>query len=266
MSNKSRSSDSTDGYVRQGNPGFTLIELLVVVAIIAILASLLLPSLARAKHTSKASNCTSNLRQIGLGISLYTSDQDGRFPIYDPANKPSPATLFWNNKSKLLGQHHDYNDPQGSNESTRILTPYIGKLIAECPLDEGYRPGAGENLESWGKFYRAYGNSYVYQAMILNRAGRNLETGHPATPVLWKARFADIQYPSLLAMVGDFTIQYAEYVTYGSNHYQFMQMHDPLKQDLNILFVDGHVDSTTMRNRPYHLINGDYNLIRPNIR
>ena len=61
--------------------GFTLIELLVVVAIIAILASLLLPTLARAKKASYLAGCTSNLRQMGVSIQVYTVDHDDDMPL-----------------------------------------------------------------------------------------------------------------------------------------------------------------------------------------
>ena len=59
---------------------FTLIELLVVIAIIAILAGLLLPSLARAKRHSKVTVCLNNLHQIGVAVEFYALDNNGRYP------------------------------------------------------------------------------------------------------------------------------------------------------------------------------------------
>ena len=61
--------------------GFTLIELLVVIAIIAILAAILFPVFAKAREKARTSSCSSNLKQLTLGIIQYTQDYDERLPM-----------------------------------------------------------------------------------------------------------------------------------------------------------------------------------------
>src|SRR5450755_1930358 len=77
-------------------PGFTLIELLVVVAIIALLAAILFPVFARARENARRTSCSSNLKQLGLGVLMYAQDYDEYYPycvmvLTDPGSLANPV-------------------------------------------------------------------------------------------------------------------------------------------------------------------------------
>lgn len=113
------------------NRGFTLIELLVVIAIIAILASLLLPALSKAKERTKRIGCISNLKQLMMGSLMYSQDYNGNF------TPPS-----WFDTSGVTASC----DRSGSDDDSSWLFPhYIPSVgtqdhpgVFDCPATQNY--------------------------------------------------------------------------------------------------------------------------------
>ena len=113
---------------RRAARAFTLIELLVVIAIIAILAAILFPVFAQAREKARQTACLSNLRQVGLGLQMYTQDYDETLP---PANEAD-----------------DFANPKAPPNFLGSILPYArSRAIFACPssIDAStvYGKGAG---------------------------------------------------------------------------------------------------------------------------
>jgi len=129
---------------------FTLIELLVVIAIIAILASMLLPALARAKVKAQAIKCVANQKQIYLGYHMYADDNRENFPIH--GDWATVGGRVRTNASRPI-----VHDTVG--ETNRPLNNYVQAPLAfQCPSDKGDSYWAAESKPTC---YDAWGNSYL---------------------------------------------------------------------------------------------------------
>jgi len=150
-----------------------------VIAIIAILAAMLLPALAKAKENARVANCISNIRQVGMATQMYLGDFGNRYP-------PKISKNGYTTQSSWVGQAGLYSSYANVTAADRWLTPYLGRdvtngvvPVAHCPSDRAswVEPPTGRSMyEDIGGSYSANlygpqgtGNPVIFTLNVDNR-------------------------------------------------------------------------------------------------
>jgi|LSQX01.2.fsa_nt_gb prepilin-type N-terminal cleavage/methylation domain-containing protein/prepilin-type processing-associated H-X9-DG protein len=184
--------------------GFTLIELLVVIAIIAILAAILFPVFAKAREKARQSSCLSNVKQVGLGLIMYTQDYDEKFVITDATSMTNWAAA---------GNHYSV--------WYRAIQPYVKNTqLFICPSDSS--KSSAKWTGAWDESTTAAGTWYFPLSYGVNH---NMN----------QASLGMVQYPSETGMTFECTYILAYETSNG-------QIRDASRHNdgFNACMFDGH--------------------------
>lgn len=206
--------------------GFTLIELLVVIAIIAILAAILFPVFAQAKASAKSIACLSNMKQLGLGLQMYLSDND------DHVFYRSGWVNSRSGNTKVLGPGDSANHYRWWN----LLMPYVkSNKVFVCPDDS--QPTQSPNYDGVLNISRSYIGISSAESLVSGQISDVVDT--LVVTEKWDRDWTGIRNDSWIEPFnGDFTTD----------------SHDPIRtftaanrhaEHLNGSFFDGHAKSMT---------------------
>ncbi len=169
--------------------GFTLVELLAVISIVAILAALLLPALARARESSRRSACGNNLRQVNLAIRLYAEDLNDTLPALPPSSPyPNGVGAYY---KELVKGYLGLSGPARPGESVFI-----------CPSDRFVHK---DSMHAFTSF--TFNGYEVLPHSIPRITGQKLENlPNPAKAAVvgeWTAFFGGAWHPARAAAFPD---------------------------------------------------------------
>jgi prepilin-type N-terminal cleavage/methylation domain-containing protein/prepilin-type processing-associated H-X9-DG protein len=139
--------------VTRARAGFTLIELLVVIAIIAILAAILFPVFAQARAKARQTTCTSNLKQMSLGLLMYVQDNDEVFAAVTGENYPVTPGVDWG------------GDTWAYNDIFVLIQPYVKNYgVFFCPDRAKFVPASGDFCAPGPMTYQVWGYGYNWSS------------------------------------------------------------------------------------------------------
>jgi prepilin-type N-terminal cleavage/methylation domain-containing protein/prepilin-type processing-associated H-X9-DG protein len=258
---------------------FTLVELLVVIGIIAVLVSVLLPTLGRARRSAEVTACLSNIRQLATALQGYINESRGAMPeaMYNNQGIMSPAQ----NGAAAWGPLNATQAPRfpGSTVVPAIgeaLTPYLGPgtKVWQCPtggrdantgdayLEQGDNPMAGFSTGSgsvladrWLPNYYYMNNKVYHYFSLPTVAATRVKPSFPATD--WTVRnVAGMKAGKLRTISGQGASQIVVFVEYKS------YFHSRARKDVytladgekteylgNFAFLDGHAETRQYKDR-----------------
>jgi prepilin-type N-terminal cleavage/methylation domain-containing protein len=214
----------------QSAKGFTLVELLMVIAIIAILAALLLPMISAARSKARVTTCMSNLRQISLGVRMYSDDSNDASPSAGPAAATS---------TNVVSLYSGYKEFMKNYVGVKGVSSSRDKLFA-CPADTFY-PNFITNgplplhyvQESFHDVPFSSFSSYMFNGG--DNVTRKFEKFEVTLPGLSGIKLSSIRHPARTVLVAE----YSAAVPWSWHEPSPGLMFNDAKKVVS--FVDGHV-------------------------